>query len=810
MCRFNNFLLFLLLLPIFLFANQNQQVRTLLSKADHTFFIENKGQWPKEVLFLAKTGGMNAWITKSGVVYDFYKLEKRTTTRSKKPFDRFDVSETHRYGYMVKAVLVNTKAHSIIEPLEKLQTYYNYFIGNDPLKWASHVPLYKEVKIQEIYDGIDIKYYFDNGLLRYDYIVKPNADPNQIKIKLEGVDGYEVNEWGELILHTHLGIVKQGKLLTYQFDKKIYVGSRFIKNADGTLGIKLTKYNKSQILIIDPLVYSTFIGGGSNDIGNSIALGSENNTYITGETSSSNFPTTSGAYDESLNGNDVFVSKLNADGSNLLYSTFIGGGSNDYAYSLALDSEDNAYITGNTESSDFPTTNGAYDQSQNGANDVFVCKLNADGSNLIYSTFIGGSSWDYGYSLKLDGENNVYITGDSESSDFPTTSSAYEQSLNGASDVIVCKLNAAGSDLIYSTFIGGSTWEHGNAIALNDENNAFITGYTYSGDFPTTNGAFDDSYNGGGPDVFICQLDSAGSNILFSTFIGGSNYDYCYTLALDHENNAYITGFTESSDFPTTIDAYDEGFNGDNDVFVCKLNNDGSNLLYSTFIGSSNNDYSYSIALDSNNNAYITGFTASNDFPTTIDAYDQSQNGDDDVFVCKLNADGSNLIYSTFIGGTSSDGGNSLTLDSENNTYITGETSSSNFPTTSGAYDESQNSGKDAFIVKININDNNSFVDQSIKIPKSFALKQNYPNPFNPVTTIEYALPELSEVHLSIYNLLGQKKEEIVHQKQSAGYYKYLFNATNYPNGIYFYFLTAHGLQSNKQFRMVKKMIVLK
>ena len=320
----------------------------------------------------------------------------------------------------------------------------------------------------------------------------------------------------------------------------------------------------------------------------------------------------------------------------MLFSTFVGGDSQETGISILLDYENNAYITGRTWSSDFPTSSGCFDDSYNGGDgDVFVFKLKYDGSDLLYSTFIGGSDVEVAESVALDSENNAYITGGTSSFDFPTTSGCFDDSYNGYDDVFVFKLNSNGSSLIYSTFIGGSKGDSGKSIALDFKNNTYITGLTASSNFPTTSGCFDDSHNGN-KDAFIFKLNLDGSDSLFSTYAGGGDGDFSDSITIDSENNTYITGATYSSDFPTTSGCYDDSHNGDRDVFVFKLKSDGSDSLYSTFVGGNSVDRGWGISLDSENNACITGYTWSLDFPTTKDCFNSSHNGESDVFVCKL------------------------------------------------------------------------------------------------------------------------------------------------------------------------------
>ncbi|MCK4444589.1 MAG: SBBP repeat-containing protein, partial [Thermoplasmata archaeon] len=410
---------------------------------------------------------------------------------------------------------------------------------------------------------------------------------------------------------------------------------------------------------------------------------------------------------------DVYVAKLTADGSALVYSTFIGGNSIDIGYSIAADSDGNAYVIGQTLSTDFPTTPGAFDTTYNVGHDAFVVKLDASGSDLVYSTFLAGSHNEYGYAIAVDSTRAAYATGFTYSTDFPTTVDAFDTSYNGGgADAFVSKLDESGSSLLYSTFIGGEDGETGSSIAVDSSGNAHIAGHTYSVDFPTTPGTFDTSHNGLS-DPFITKLNATGSSLIFSTFLGGSNNDYVLSIGIDSSGHSYVTGDTCSADFPTTPNSFDGTLGGNRDAFVTKLGVAGSTLVYSTFLGGSGRDYGLSIAVDLTENVWITGGTSSTDFPTTPSAFDVSYNGGfRDAFVTRLDATGSSVGYSTFVGGGVNDveagggceEGRSIAVDSDGNVYVTGYTSSIDFPTTLDAFDTSYNTGSsDAFVVKLHI-----------------------------------------------------------------------------------------------------------
>ncbi|MFW9912029.1 MAG: SBBP repeat-containing protein [Candidatus Thorarchaeota archaeon] len=462
--------------------------------------------------------------------------------------------------------------------------------------------------------------------------------------------------------------------------------------------------SKVEELIGDPLNYSTFLGGSGDDRVETMALDSFGNTYVAGSTSSPDFPTVN-ALNSTYGGgySDCFVQKLSADGSDLLFSTFIGGQDYEFARSIVVDEYGNAYVTGITNSTDFPTVN-AYNGAHGGNPDCFALKLSANGSILLYSTFIGGAGLDSGESIAVDTSGNAYVTGYTESKDFPTVD-AYDSTFNGTSDCFVFELSNDGSTLVYSTLIGGSGHDAGSSITLDTSCKIYVTGYTESADFPTVN-AYDSTFYHSTRldrpgDCFIFKLSADESILLYSTFVGGSTMDRGASIAVDESGNAYVTGFTSSYDFPT-VNAYDS-INEGGDCFVLKLSASGLTLLYSTFIGGEEFDFVYSIAVDASGNAYVTGGTESPDFPT-VNAYSSTHGGDRDCFVSKISANGLTLLYSTFIGGSGSDWGISIAIDTDAYVYVAGTTESRNFPT-ANCYNDTFGGDEDCFILKFHPTD---------------------------------------------------------------------------------------------------------
>jgi Big-like domain-containing protein/beta-propeller repeat-containing protein len=410
---------------------------------------------------------------------------------------------------------------------------------------------------------------------------------------------------------------------------------------------------------------------------------------------------TSGDIGRSLAG--IAVSATNPA---LLYSTYLSGSGDDRGHGIAVDAAGNAYVTGFTNSINFPTTGGVFQPAVSVGQDVFVTKLDPTGSGLVYSTYLGGNNADQGLGIALDAGGNAYVTGFTQSTNFPTFA-AFQTTLRGVADAFVTKLNPTGSGLVYSTYLGGSDNDQGFGIALDASPipNAYVTGLTQSTNFPTTAGAFQTTFGGGTSDAFVTKLNPTGSGLVYSTYLGRSSSEQGRGIALDASPipNAYVTGFTNSTNFPTTAGAFQTTFGGGiSDAFVTKLNPLGTALVYSTYLGRSLEEQGLGIALDASPtpNAYVTGFTFSSNFPT-VAAFQTTFGGVADAFVTKLNPTGSGLVYSTYLGGLTSDEGFDIGVDAVGNAYVTGFTQSTNFPTFA-AFQTTFGGGVDAFVTKLN------------------------------------------------------------------------------------------------------------
>ncbi len=709
-------ILLIMLLPALAFANVEDRAGVdkdaLMKKVSglQMPFIENQGQIKdKSVRFYANTFAGTVFVTDKGeIVYSLVKREAGTENTEQRQEESEDgIQNTEDRQINTKAVVLRESLEcpeeTGIKGLNKSVTTANYFVGSKD-NWRTNIPTWQEVSLGEVYEGIELKLKAYGNNVEKLFTVYPGGTSEDITLKMEGAKGIKVNKSGELEIETELGTVKMTKPVAYQETggEKKYIQVAYNVLADsGTYGFEIGEYDKTKPLVIDPLLASTFIGGSSSDYVYALALDSSGDVFVAGWTWSSDYPTTVGAYDTTHNGySDVIVSKLDSNLSSLLASTFIGGGNYDHADAIAIDSSGDVFVAGKTWSSDYPTTVGAYDTTFNGNGDVFVSKLDSNLSSLLSSTFIGGSSVDHARALAIDLSGDVFVAGLTGSSDYPTTVGAYDTTLNGNDDVFVSKLDSSLSSLVSSTLIGGSGVDDAYALAIDSSGDVFVAGLTGSSDYPTTVGAFDTVYNS--DDVFVSKLDSSLSSLVSSTLIGGSGVDDAYALAIDSSGDVFVAGRTLSSDYPTTVGAYDTTFNGNWDVFVSKLDSSLSSLLASTFIGGSSYDYVYALAIGSSGDLFAAGVTNSSDYPTTVGAYDTTLNGNGDVFVSKLDSSLSSLVSSTFIGGSDYEPAYAIAIDSSGDVFVAGQTRSSDYSTTVGAYDITFNGGEyDGIISKL-------------------------------------------------------------------------------------------------------------
>jgi hypothetical protein len=640
-------------------------------------FIPNRGQIKGDARYYAQGGGYGFFFTKRSAVISLVN-GKRTQV--------LDLS------------FLGANPNPAIVAGERARGKVNYLTGN---VHHTNIPTYKSLVYRDLWPGIDMVFKGSGGKLRYEFLVSPGADPGKIHLAWQGADGLSITSSGELSVGTSLGPLMDARPRSYQEYKgrKIPIESAFaLKGSSNSYGFSLGRFDHERPLVIDPsLAYSTYLPGSTISDSPDIVVDAQGNAYLTGGTyGQGSFPTTPGAFDTTGHngGTDAFVTKLSPDGSSLVYSTFLGGADHDQGYGIAVDGSGRAYVTGYTYSSDFPTTLGAYKPNPTVGfglvQETFVTRLSADGSSLSYSTYLGGTNAERGYAVALGSDGSAYVAGTTYSSDFPTTVGAYDTSSNGAYDVFVTKLNPTGSLLTYSTYLGGSSDDSVAAgVAVDGNGSAYLTGGTQSSNFPTTPGAYDTTPNGGFSDTYIAKLSPNGSSLAYSTFLPGGGTS---GIAVDAAGSAYVTGDASSASFPTTPGAYDTTPNGSDDAFVTKLSTDGSSLAYSTLIGGFAIDYANGLALDGSGNAYVAGYTTSTDYPTSAGAHDTNQSTPScnaflaDAFVTRLNATGTGVSYSSYLGGCGGEYVDAVAVGPDQGVYVTGTTVSPDFPVSGGAY----------------------------------------------------------------------------------------------------------------------------
>ncbi|HXJ91995.1 MAG TPA: SBBP repeat-containing protein [Terriglobia bacterium] len=642
-------------------------------------FEANRGQAPGEVRFLARGQGFTLFLGGDEAVLAL----KKSEVRSQKSEESCQLSvvscqspataqgqvakdkEQRTKDAFVRMKLVGADPAAAAAGAEPLPGQVNYFIGNDAAKWRTHIPTYGQVAYRNVYPGVDLVYYGHAGQLEYDFQVNPGASPDAIRMALGGVRQARLNAKGDLALSAPGGEVWLQKPVAYQVDaagEKSFVDAGFalqgnpskVEHRTPAIGFRLGSYDRSRALVIDPT---------------------------------------------------------------LSYSTYLGGAGADSAFGIALDANGNTYVTGQANSTNFPVSSGALQSTNGAAPDAFVTEFNPDGTAVIYSTYLGGSSSDAGSAIAVDSAGAAYVTGDTNSVNFPVTSGVKQPVIGGSVDAFVTKIAPGGTSLVYSTYLGGKQDDYGYAIAVDANGNAFVAGSTASGnDFPLTKNALQPTFGGGTTDAFFTEYNPTATVGGFSTYLGGSGADSATAIALDANGNIYLTGQTSSTNFPMSSTPYQKSLAGGTDAFVTELaavsTSGTTSLLGSTYLGGSADDTGNGIAVDLTDSIYVAGSTSSSNFPITNTSLQGTSGGGQDAFVTKLTAGAGSLVYSTYLGGAGADAATAVAVDSTGDALVTGNTQSSNFPVTSDALQAACASGitstgtpagcDDAFVTSLN------------------------------------------------------------------------------------------------------------
>jgi len=715
-------------------------------------FEANQGQTDSSVKLLSRGMGYSLFFTQDEAVVVLRSPTLGASDRAAEASTPNPTPDTQSFAAM-RMRFVGANPAPRIEGYEELPGKVNYLIGNDPRQWRINVPTYARVRYRDVYPGVSVAYYGTQGRMEYDLLIDPGVDPKMIEMDFQGTDKVKIDAQGNLRLLIAGGELVLGKPRIYQMasgspGQRKSIAGEYVLKAGGHIGFQVGDYDRNQPLIIDPVLnYSTYLGGSGYDSGTAIAVDASGDAYVTGFTRSPNFPATTGSFQttcgttSSCNGYfwDAFVTKLTANGQ-IVYSSFLGGSGNDMGKAIAVDASGSAYIAGQTFSSDFPTTAGAFKTSYSGAGDAFIAKVSPGGTSLQYSTYLGGSGIDNAEGIAVDSSGNAYVTGQTYSADFPTAAAI--QASNGGnqdSDAFVTEINSNGSALVYSTYLGGSSMDWGNGIAVDSSGKAYVTGFTRSVDFPLA-GSLQTTCGGcpGFADAFVAELAPNGTALLHSTYLGGSGDDHATGIAIDSDNSIYVTGFTYSTDFPITFGAYQTSLtSGLSAAFVSKISPDFSSFAFSTYLQGGSLNYGKSIAVDTGN-AFVAGLTYSTTFPIvnqTQSACVPSNCFYGTGFITELNAAGSSLIFSTYMGGSHGDDIADIALDLNANIQVTGQAASTDFPTTNAFQSTFGGSFGDAFVAKISLEPGASlsptsltFGSQSVgttSVPQTVTLSSN-------------------------------------------------------------------------------------
>jgi Immunoglobulin I-set domain/Beta-propeller repeat len=696
------------------------------------YFEANRSQASHAAAFVARGGDYQFSISPGGMQLVLRKAAARARGATLPAPEKITARA-------VRMQFVGANPRALIRGDEALAGKINYLIGRDPAQWRAGVPIFAKVRVAQLYPGVNLVYYGNQRQLEYDFTVAPKTDPRKIVIHFGGADDVFIDPQGGLVLKLGADEIRQPAPVIYQTAggarKKIAGGYKML-NRD-TVSFWIGQYDRDLPLVIDPaLGFATYFGGNSSDTGWSIAVDTNGFIYVTGNTLSSQF-VTPGSLQTNFQGGastgDAFVAKFGQGGTNLIYLTYLGGSGDDLAAGVAVDGAGNAYITGYTDSTNFPNVHALYPKIGGTLNphvgvfpvDAFVAELDAGGSNLLYSTYLGGAGTDAGTAIAVDASDNAYITGFTGSTNFPVSTNAWQKQLaspnftfNG--NAFVAEIGSGGTNLIYSSYFGGTNFDEGAGIAVDAGGNVYVTGFTDSTNFPTTTNALVSSLNGltnnntFAYDAFAAKFAPSCTNLLYSTFLGGVGDDVGYAVAADAGGNAYVAGFTDSTNFPNTatnvpglyssVATNIYGYLVTN-AFLTKISPDGSAIGYSAVFGGYVRDIAYGLAVDPTGNAFVVGATTSTNFPAfnTAGPLCATNSGGSDVFVTAFNTNASALLYSAYLGGASDDFGYGIALDSLDNAYLVGQTSSTNFPTFA-AGQTALDGTSDVFVAEIILN----------------------------------------------------------------------------------------------------------
>ncbi|MDF1545653.1 MAG: SBBP repeat-containing protein [bacterium] len=709
-------------------------------------FVPNHGQFASPVRYQSEAQGALIWFEQSSVLYQFVRPlntpsdNNHLTQLGIQPSETVDSVE---YDF-VRVSFLESNPAPITSGLSPEGRLSHYLLGSDPASWKINLPNYSRLSYADVYPGIDMEFYGTPELMEYDFVIAPGADPSVIQVHYDGIKSMAVSSSGDLIIETEFGQIVENKPKAFQMDgtTEVEILGEFVLSDESTFGFTFSSdYDSSLPLVIDPVIkYSTLFGGAANDYGRAVDTDSLGNAYAAGYLASADYPLVD-PFDSTFNGgvgvgNDAFITKFSADGKTVLYSTYFGGtDGDDRIFSIKALNSGEFLVAGLTAATDFPTAS-AVQSTLNGTGDAFVARFTADGSALVYSTYFGGSDYDYANKLVLNASEEVLISGTTKSSDLNFPGSPFDNSLDGPRDAFVAHFSVDGSSLLSGTYLGGTADESGLALVLAATDDIVLTGYTKSLDFPLEL-ALDSSYGGGtnNGDLFVTRLSADAGSLNFSTYLGGASDEVGLGIRVNSLDQIVVTGYTESSLFPTA-NAYDATFSGGVDIFLTKLAPDGQSLLFSTFLGGGLADFALGLDISDDDFMFLVGSTQSSNFPLKEAVYPLYSAGVEAIVVC-FAVDGDSLVYSTFLPGRSFEWAYDVAVDSAENAFLIGYTDSHDFPTSSGALYDTTIGGIDLFVTRIDFvdppcfdSDNDGYGDPGY--PENQCPEDNCPNWFNP------------------------------------------------------------------------------
>lgn len=669
-------------------------------------FVENSGQWDHRARFVVRTGGATAFLTGTGI--------------------RWVTS-----GESSAAVFLEFEGAAApdIDASDPLPGRFSFFLGDDPGRWVTDVAHYRSLVYRSAYPGVDIRFHRTRRGIAYDLHLAGPAALEPFGLRVRGADDAEVDPRGALVVRAGSEALVQTAPRTYVTrpdGSRRGVPSRWTEVSEGLFRIEVPAAPPGSSLVVDPeILLSTYLGGSADEFVTGVAAGVDGSSYVVGYTISADFPTTPGAVSAASQPIDAFVARVDASGSGLVFGTYLGGSLSEWARGVAVHPSGDVFVSGDTDGG-FPTTSGAFDTSYGGSTDVFVARLSSAGNQLVYSTYLGGSGIDWNEGVDVHPDGSAFVVGHTYSGNFPTTPNAFDSSNGGFSDACLTVIAPDGSSLRYSTFLGSPGTDRGTDVSVAPDGTAYVTGYTNDKGFPTSHAAFDGTHadQNGETDAFVARFDTTAAgnaSLRFSTLLGAKGQDRGLSVAALESGGALVVGTTDTPSFPTTSGSFAEDYNGggylEGDVFVTRVHESGSSLVYSAFLGGSGNESAPRVEVDELGRGVVACATLSDDYPETADAAGSLPDGGPRVGLTILDPGGGHIVHSRIlqVGYMESLGGLSV---GGSVAHVAG-TSLTHLPTTPSAYDATPNGAMDAYLQRVELSCRGDFVAYGSACPSS-------------------------------------------------------------------------------------------